>query len=50
MRHALDFKTQDPQRGIKLEQDILGEINKKTKDSPAKVHVEVNVDGSKTSE
>ena len=26
MRHALQFKTQDLQQGIKLEEDILGEI------------------------
>lgn len=50
--YALNFKMQDPQQGIKLEKDVLGEINnsnKKPKDPPAKIH-KVNVGSSKTRE
>lgn len=50
--YALNFKMQDPQQGIKLEKDVLGEINnsnKKPKDLPAKIH-KVNVGSSKTRE
>lgn len=51
--YALNFKMQDPQQGIKLEKDVLGEINnnsnKKPKDPPAKMH-KVNVGSSKTRE
>ena len=32
IRHALGFKTQDPQQRIKLEKDGVGDINKKNKD------------------